>query len=73
MRVNTVMSDLNAMPLWWRMPETDCKALFASAVERLPARRIGRPEDIATAILFLAATPFAIGPTVRVSGGGVIG
>jgi NAD(P)-dependent dehydrogenase (short-subunit alcohol dehydrogenase family) len=60
-------------PLWSRMPEADRKALFASATERLPARRIGRPEDIANAILFLVTTPFATGSVVRVDGGGAIG
>lgn len=72
-RVNTVSPGLIETPLWSRMPEADRKALFASAAERLPARRIGQPEDIANAVLFLATTPFATGSTVRVDGGGVIG
>ncbi|WP_407518616.1 SDR family oxidoreductase [Methylobacterium oryzisoli] len=71
-RVNTVSPGLIETPLWSRMPEADRAALFASAAERLPARRIGQPEDIANAILFLATTPFATGSTVRVDGGGVI-
>ncbi|MGH1573894.1 SDR family oxidoreductase [Methylobacterium sp. P31] len=72
-RVNTVSPGLIETPLWSRMPEADRKALFASAAERLPAHRIGQPEDIANAVLFLATTPFATGSTVRVDGGGAIG
>ena len=44
--------------------------------ERLAARammgRIGEPEDIANAVLFVATTPFATGSTERVDGGGAI-
>jgi NAD(P)-dependent dehydrogenase (short-subunit alcohol dehydrogenase family) len=35
-------------------------------------RRIGQPQDIANAVLFLMTTLFATGTTVRVDGGGVI-
>jgi NAD(P)-dependent dehydrogenase (short-subunit alcohol dehydrogenase family) len=72
-RVNTVSPGLIETPLWSGMPEANRSAMFASAAERLPARRVGQPEDIANAILFLATTPFATGSTVRVDGGGVIG
>jgi NAD(P)-dependent dehydrogenase (short-subunit alcohol dehydrogenase family) len=46
--------------------------MFTSVAQRLPARRVGQAEDIANAIMFLAATPFATGSTVRVDGGGAI-
>jgi NAD(P)-dependent dehydrogenase (short-subunit alcohol dehydrogenase family) len=36
------------------------------------ARRVGQPQDIANAVLFLATTPFATGSTVRVDGGKAI-
>jgi NAD(P)-dependent dehydrogenase (short-subunit alcohol dehydrogenase family) len=38
----------------------------------LPVRRIGQPQDVAKAIVYLAATPFATGSTVLVDGGGAI-
>ena len=44
----------------------------ARAAQNLPARRIGRPEDIANAVMFLITTPFATGSAVRVDGGGAI-
>ena len=72
-RVNTVSPGLIETPLWSRMPEADRKALFAGAAERLPARRVGQPDDVANAVLYLATTPFATGSTVRVDGGGAIG
>lgn len=71
-RVNAVSPGLIETPLWSKMPEDKRDAMFASAAERLPVRRIGQPEDIANAVLFLATTPFATGSTVRVDGGGAI-
>lgn len=71
-RVNTVSPGLIETPLWSRMAEADRAAMFANAAERLPARRVGRPEDVANAVLFLAATPFATGSTLRLDGGAAI-
>ena len=71
-RVNAVSPGLIETPLWAALPEDKRAAMFAGAAEKLPARRVGRPEDIANAILFLASTPFATGSTVRVDGGGAI-
>jgi NAD(P)-dependent dehydrogenase (short-subunit alcohol dehydrogenase family) len=48
------------------------EAMFAGASQRLPARRVGQPEDIANSVMFLGTTPFATGSTVRVDGGGAI-
>ncbi|MEK1891507.1 MAG: SDR family oxidoreductase [Phyllobacterium sp.] len=71
-RVNAVSPGLIETPLWSEIPDDKRAAMFANAVERLPVRRIGQPDDIASAILFLATTPFASGSTVRVDGGGAI-
>ena len=71
-RVNTVSPGLIATPLWSSMAEEKREAMFARAAVSLPARRVGQPEDIANAVLFLATTPFATGTTVRVDGGGAI-
>jgi hypothetical protein len=45
--------------------------MFTGEAQRLPARRVGRPEDIANAVMFLATTPLATGSTVRVPNCGV--
>ncbi|BAI75602.1 short-chain dehydrogenase/reductase SDR (plasmid) [Azospirillum sp. B510] len=71
-RVNAVSPGLIETPLWSGLPEDKREAMFAGAAQRLPARRVGQPEDIANAVLFLATTPFATGSTVRVDGGGAI-
>jgi len=71
-RVNTVSPGLIATPLWSAMPKEKREAMFAGAAQRLPARRIGQPEDIANAVLFLVTTPFVTGSTLRVDGGGAI-
>ncbi|TCW87116.1 short chain dehydrogenase [Burkholderia sp. SRS-46] len=70
--VNTVSPGLIATPLWNRLAPDTRDALFAGAAQRLPARRVGQPEDIANAIVYLASTPYATGSTVLVDGGGAI-
>jgi len=71
-RVNVVSPGIIATPLWSGMTEDKREAMFSGAAQRLPVRRIGQPEDIANAILFVATNPFATGSTVRVDGGGAI-
>jgi hypothetical protein len=53
-RVNAVSPSLIATPLWAGMAEEKRAAMFASAAQRLPTRRVGQPEDIANVVLFLA-------------------
>jgi len=71
-RVNAVSPGLIDTPLWAGMAEADREAMFERTAARLPARRVGQPEDIAQAILFVATNPFATGSTVTVDGGGTI-
>ncbi|MFC3655425.1 SDR family oxidoreductase [Xanthomonas hyacinthi] len=71
-RVNTVSPGLIDTPLWGCMDKAEREAMFARTAERLPARRVGQPEDIAQAILFVATNPFATGTTVTVDGGATI-
>ncbi|MFS2222590.1 SDR family oxidoreductase [Pantoea sp. B65] len=71
-RVNTVSPGLVDTPLYAGMSPDDRQAMFERAAARLPARRPGKPQDIASAILFVATNPFATGSTVTVDGGGTI-
>jgi NAD(P)-dependent dehydrogenase (short-subunit alcohol dehydrogenase family) len=71
-RVNAVSPGLIATPLWSGMADDKRAAMFAGAAQLLPARRVGQPEDIANAVMFLLTTPFAAGSTVRVDGGHAI-
>jgi len=71
-RVNTVSPGIIATPLWSGMPPAQRDAIFAATADRLPVRRVGQAEDVAAAILFVAANPFVTGSTVAVDGGGAI-
>jgi len=71
-RVNTISPGLIETPLWDKMEKHSRDAMFEKAAKNLPAKTVGKPEDIANAAIFLMTTPFATGSTVRVDGGGVI-
>ena len=71
-RVNTVSPGLIATPLWDRLEAEARQAMYDGAAARLPAKRVGQPEDVANAVVYLAATPYATGSTVLVDGGGAI-
>jgi NAD(P)-dependent dehydrogenase (short-subunit alcohol dehydrogenase family) len=71
-RVNSVSPGLVDSPLWGGMRDADRSAMFARTSERLPARRVGQPDDIAQAILFVATNPYVTGTVVTVDGGGTI-
>lgn len=71
-RVNTVSPGLIDTPLHDRMSAEARRALYERMRSTLPARRMGQPEDVAQAILFVATNPFATGSTVSVDGGGRI-
>ncbi|MCQ8239375.1 SDR family oxidoreductase [Rhizosaccharibacter radicis] len=71
-RVNTVSPGLVDTRLHDGLGEDRKRSVFEAAAARLPARRTGRPEDIAQAILFVATNPYATGTTVTVDGGGTI-
>jgi NAD(P)-dependent dehydrogenase (short-subunit alcohol dehydrogenase family) len=44
---------------------------LASRIEKIPARRLGRPDEIAQAVVFLATTPatFLLGHNLIIDGG----
>ncbi|AGS25919.1 short-chain dehydrogenase protein (plasmid) [Rhizobium etli] len=71
-RVNTVSPGLIDTPLWSKMDKDAKQAMFEKVAANLPAKTVGQPADIANAVLFLMATPFATGSNVRVDGGGAI-
>ncbi|RQS07088.1 SDR family oxidoreductase [Burkholderia sp. Bp8998] len=71
-RVNTVSPGLIATPLWSKLDAESRDRMYEGAAARLPAGRVGQPEDVANAVLYLASTPYATGSTVLVDGGGAI-
>ena len=64
-RVNVVMPDVVDTPR-----HRDREQIRAHA-ERLPARYLGQPKDIAQAILFLITNPYMTGHTLIIDGGSV--
>ena len=71
-RVNTVSPGLIDTPIRAGMPADRKKAMLDHAAATLPARRVGRAEDVAAAILMLMTNPFTTGSTIFVDGGGMI-
>jgi NAD(P)-dependent dehydrogenase (short-subunit alcohol dehydrogenase family) len=49
------------------------KAMLDHAAATLPARRVGRAEDVADAILMLMTNSYTTGSTLFIDGGGMIG
>lgn len=72
LRVNIVSPGFVRTPLWSDIPEADREAMYAAAGEKLPVGRVGLPEDIAAAYLFLMRQPFATGQTMVVDGGDML-
>lgn len=68
-RVNTVSPGMTATEAYAGMPEAARDGMFAATAAKLPAGRIGAPDDIAQAILLAAANPFITGATLDVNGG----
>jgi NAD(P)-dependent dehydrogenase (short-subunit alcohol dehydrogenase family) len=69
LRVNAVSPGVVDTP-WWHFLLTDERdAVFKDFATRTPVGRIGKPEDIAHAIVFLVANGFMSGHTVTCDGG----
>jgi NAD(P)-dependent dehydrogenase (short-subunit alcohol dehydrogenase family) len=68
-RVNGVRAGAVDTELWHRSPEAERLAAFERIGARLPVGRVGKPEDIAEAYLYLMKTGFSTGETIVVDGG----
>lgn len=71
-RVNTIQPGLVDTPMVADLLGERRETVLAAAAARLPVRRVGRPEDIADAVLFLMKNGFVTGITLTVDGGGVL-
>jgi NAD(P)-dependent dehydrogenase (short-subunit alcohol dehydrogenase family) len=72
-RVNVISPGMTAgTGAYLKMPEAAREGMFATIAQRLPAGRVGRPEDIADAALMLMTNGFITGIVLDVDGGGLI-
>ena len=68
-RVNAVSPGWVDTPIWQAVAGERKAEVLAGMAERLPAGRVGRPEDIADAIAFLIGNGFTTGAVLHVEGG----
>jgi NAD(P)-dependent dehydrogenase (short-subunit alcohol dehydrogenase family) len=70
-RVNAVLPGAIFTPLWMAIPAKVRKQYIKEFSDMVPARRLGTPEDIANAVLFLASAEasFITGTSLVVDGG----
>jgi NAD(P)-dependent dehydrogenase (short-subunit alcohol dehydrogenase family) len=68
-RVNAVVPGVVDTPWWSRVPDATRKELFAHLASEVAVGRVGKPEDLASAILFLANNTFVTGTILDCDGG----
>jgi len=72
-RVNVISPGMTAgTGAYLKMPEAARQGMFTAIAQRLPAGRVGRPEDVADAALMLMTNGFITGVVLDVDGGGLI-
>lgn len=69
LRVNAVSPGWVRTPIWQNVAGVDSERLLAEMAERLPVGRVGRPQDIADAIVFLQGNSYTTGTVLHVEGG----
>jgi NAD(P)-dependent dehydrogenase (short-subunit alcohol dehydrogenase family) len=68
-RVNAISPGTLRTSYWTGVPDEQLEAIFERSAQGLPAGRVGNPDDIANAVLFLVTTPFVTGTVLAVDGG----
>lgn len=72
-RVNVISPGIvDSGPFWSGLGEEARGRMFADFGQRSPARRVGRPEDLADAVLFAIGNPFLTGAVLAVDGGALL-
>ncbi|MFF0225404.1 SDR family oxidoreductase [Streptomyces sp. NPDC004629] len=72
LRVNAVSPGVVRTDLWREMSEEDRAGLFESSAAALPVGRVGTPQDVAEAYLYLMRGGYSTGSVVVVDGGGLL-
>ncbi len=68
-RVNTVSPGIVDTPMYAGMAPDEKEAMFKEVVASVPVKRIGKPEDIAQAVLYLMRNGYTTGSTLYIDGG----
>lgn len=71
-RVNAISPGVVQTEGWAFMEPAAREAFFNDLAPRLPARRLGTPQDLAAAALFVLGNPFLTGEVLHVNGGGAL-
>ena len=72
-RVNVISPGIvDSGPFWDRLGAEGRERLFSDFATKSPARRVGKPEDLAAAALFAIVNPFLTGAVLAVDGGGLL-
>ena len=69
LRVNAIAPGTVVTPVWNSLPAQQRLKEFEETAQRLPVKRIGQPEDIAQAAVYLIQCGYATGSIVYVDGG----
>ncbi|WP_242906613.1 SDR family oxidoreductase [Actinomadura terrae] len=68
-RVNAVSPGVIETPWWDALPEAQRRAVFAEHAAALPVGRVGRPEEVAEAVVLAATNGFITGQVIECNGG----
>jgi len=71
-RVNAVSPGVIDTPWWDARPPEMKAAAFEHTAKVLPVGRVGKPEDVAAAIVFAATNGFVTGTVIDVTGGALL-
>jgi NAD(P)-dependent dehydrogenase (short-subunit alcohol dehydrogenase family) len=69
LRVNAVSPGVIDTHWWNAMPGEQRRAYFGAVAAATPVRRVGQPEDVAEAIVYLAGAGFVSGSVLECTGG----
>ncbi len=71
-RVNAVCPGAIRTEVWNSIPAEQREDRFKKMTERLPIKRIGEPDEVAQAYLYLMRGGYTTGQVLRVDGGGTV-
>lgn len=71
-RVNSVLAGVIDTPMLDALLGDGRQAMLDAVAASLPVKRVGRPEDVADAVVFLMGNGFVTGTVLQVTGGALI-